>query len=60
MKLAGSWFSVGLNFLHVCPSFLASEDSSGTTCGVVVPGAVYPATSPLLIRFCATVLVSVM
>ena len=55
----GSWLSAGLNFFHVLPSFLASEDSSGTTCGIVAPGAVYPAMSPLLIRLSETALVSV-
>ena len=59
IKSVGSWLSDGLNFFHVLPSFLASEDSSGTTCGIVAPGAVYPATSPLLIKFSETTLVSV-
>ena len=59
IKSDGSWLSDGLNLFHVLPSFLASEDSSGTTCGIVAPGAVYPAMSPLLIRLSETVLVSV-
>ena len=59
MKLFGSWFSAGLNFLHVLPSFLAKEDSRGTTCGIVAPGAVYPATSFPETSFSATNLVSV-
>ena len=59
IKLFGSWFSAGLNFLHVLPSFLAREDSRGTTCGIVAPWGVYPATSPPATCFSATTFVSV-